>query len=95
MSYGEARAFLAKHTKLIELTNDAGARVAVAPEWQGRVMTSTCGGPEGPSFGFINRDFIEAGKPDPHSTTTAPKTGMWLCPKAGSSACGSSRARSK
>ena len=47
MSYGEDREFLAKHTKVVELTNEDGARVAVTPDWQGRVMTSTCDGPNG------------------------------------------------
>jgi hypothetical protein len=83
MSYGEVREFLAKHTKLVELTNDAGARVAVAPEWQGRVMTSTCGGPEGPSFGFVNRDFIEAGQPDPHFNNYGAEDRLWFCPEGG------------
>jgi hypothetical protein len=83
MSYGEARDFLAKHTKLVELTNQAGARVAVAPEWQGRVMTSTCGGQEGLSFGFVNRDFIEAGKTDPQFNNYGAEDRMWLCPEAG------------
>jgi hypothetical protein len=83
MSYGETRDFLAKHTNIIELTNDAGARVAVAPEWQGRVMTSTCGGLEGPSFGFVSRDFIEAGKSDPHFNNYGAEERMWLCPEGG------------
>ena len=92
MSYGEARDFLAKHTKLVELTNEEGARVAVCPEWQGRVMTSTCGGLDGPSFGFVNHEFIEAGKPDRASTTTAAKNAVALARGRASSACGSSRA---
>jgi hypothetical protein len=83
MSYGEAKAFLAKHTKLIELSNDAGARVAVAPEWQGRVMTSTCGGDDGPSFGFLNRDYIVAGKVDPRFNNYGAEDRMWLCPEGG------------
>jgi hypothetical protein len=83
MSYAEARDFLAKHTKLVELTNQSGARVAVAPEWQGRVMTSTCDGPDGPSFGFINRDFIEAGKPDPHFNNYGAEDRLWFCPEGG------------
>jgi len=83
MSYGEAREFLAKHTNLIELTNDAGARVAIAPAWQGRVMTSTCGGLEGPNFGFVNRDFIEAGQSDPHFNNLGAEERLWLCPEGG------------
>jgi hypothetical protein len=83
MSYAEAREFLAKHTDLIELTNDAGARVAIAPGWQGRVMTSTCGGLEGPSFGFVNRDYIEAGKTDAHFNNLGAEERLWLCPEGG------------
>lgn len=83
MSYGEARDFLAKHTKLIELTNDAGVRVIVTPEWQGRVMTSTCGGLDGPSFGFVNRDFIAAGKPDARFNNYGAEDRLWLCPEGG------------
>jgi len=84
MSYGEARDYLAKHTKLIELTSpDGGARVAVTPEWQGRVMTSTCGGLEGPSFGFIHRDFIDAGKNDMQFNNYGAEDRMWLCPEGG------------
>ncbi len=83
MSYAEAREFLAKHTDLIELTNDAGARVAIAPAWQGRVMTSTCGGLEGPSFGFVNRDYIEAGKTNPHFNNLGAEERLWFCPEGG------------
>ncbi|MEN6450933.1 MAG: DUF6786 family protein [Thermoguttaceae bacterium] len=83
MSYAEVRAFLAKHTKLIELSNKSGARVAIAPEMQGRVMTSTCGGPEGPSFGFVNRSYIEAEKLDPHMANPGAEDRFWLCPEGG------------
>lgn len=83
MSYGEARAFLASSTKLVELTNDRGARVAICPEWQGRVMTSTCDGLEGPSFGFIHREFIERGQHDPHFNNQGAEDRMWLSPEGG------------
>jgi len=83
MSYREVREFLAKHTKLIELTNDDGARVAVCPQWQGRVMTSTCGGLDGMSFGFVNRRFIEAGKPDARFNNYGGEERMWLSPEGG------------
>ncbi len=83
MSYGTTREFLAKHTQLVELTNDDGARVAVCPEWQGRVMTSTCGGMEGISFGFVNDEFITAGKSDPHFNNYGAEERLWLSPEGG------------
>jgi hypothetical protein len=58
-------AFLAAHTSLLELSDGGEARVLVAPEGQGRVMTSTFGGARGPSFGWLNRPFISARRDDP------------------------------
>lgn len=83
MSYREAVDFLKQHTKVIELSDKDGGRVAVCPEWQGRVMTSSCAGPEGLSFGFINRDFITAGKPNPHFNNYGSEDRFWLSPEAG------------
>jgi Family of unknown function (DUF6786) len=83
MSYAEVRDFLAKHTQLIELANTGGARVAVAPQYQGRVMTSTCNGPDGMSFGFINRDFISAGIPNEHFNNYGGEERMWISPEGG------------
>jgi hypothetical protein len=83
MSYGEAREFLAKHTELVELTNAEGARVAICPEWQGRVMTSTCGGMEGLSFGFVNDEFITAAKPNLHFNNYGAEERLWLSPEGG------------
>jgi hypothetical protein len=83
MTYGQARDFLAKHTKVVELTNENGGRVAVCPEYQGRVMTSTCGGLDGKSFGWINRSFIEKGSKDAHFNNYGGEDRFWLGPEGG------------
>src|SRR5512138_680958 len=55
-------AFLNQHTKIVVLTEPRGAaKVAVAPVYQGRVMTSTTGGSDSPSFGWLGRAAIESG----------------------------------
>ncbi len=82
MTYGDTVSFLAKHTKVVELT-DGDARVAICPEWQGRVMTSTCGGPNGQSFGFVNDEFINAGKPNLHFNNYGGEERLWLSPEGG------------
>jgi hypothetical protein len=82
MNYAETIAFLGKHTKVVELT-DGNARVAVSPEWQGRVMTSTCGGKEGTSFGFVHDDYINAGKTDLHFNNYGGEERLWLSPEGG------------
>jgi len=84
MTYREAKDYLAKHTKVVELASEDGsARVAVCPEWQGRVMTSTCGGPDGLSFGFLHRDFIDEGKPSRQFNNYGGEDRMWLSPEGG------------
>lgn len=41
-TFGEDVAFLKSHTDLVVLSDAKGAaKVAIAPAWQGRVMTST------------------------------------------------------
>jgi acetyl esterase/lipase len=83
MSYGEACQYLSKHTLVVDLGDGHGGHVAVCPEWQGRVMTSTCDGPAGTSFGFIHREFIEAGQPNPHFNNYGGEDRMWLSPEGG------------
>ena len=82
MSYKEAKAYLDKHTKVLELT-DGDAVVAVCPEWQGRVMTSSCKGPEGASFGFICKDYIDSGEYNPHFANYGAEDRFWLSPEGG------------
>ncbi|NNE00901.1 MAG: hypothetical protein HKN47_26600 [Pirellulaceae bacterium] len=52
--------FMKKHTQIVVL-QDGDAAVAVAPAYQGRVMTSTFDREAGPSFGWINRPVIQKG----------------------------------
>jgi len=59
-TFGEDVAFLSKHADVVVLSS-GDARVAVTPAFQGRVMTSTTGGDDGPSFGWLNYKVIEAG----------------------------------
>lgn len=59
-TYGYDLAFLEKHNvKVVELKSDDGkSKVMVIPAWQGRVMTTTAGGNDGDSFGWINYKLI-------------------------------------
>ena len=75
--------FLTRHTRIIELTGERGARVAVAPDWQGRVMTSTLSDLSGPGFGWLNRHFIAARKDDPKFNNYGGEDRFWLGPEAG------------
>jgi hypothetical protein len=59
-NFGEDVAYLKQHTDVIVL-RDGDAAVAVAPAYQGRVMTSTAKGDEGNSYGWLNYKLIEQG----------------------------------
>jgi hypothetical protein len=84
-------AFLNKHTQVV-LLHDGHAAVAVAPAYQGRVMTSTFHRKTGPSFGWINRPVIEKGllsdaekkgKLEDHIYVFGGEERFWLGPEGG------------
>ena len=53
-------AFLKKHTDVVVLAS-GDRQIAVVPEYQGRVMTSTTSAKQGLSFGWLNYELIETG----------------------------------
>ncbi|MFZ2054596.1 MAG: DUF6786 family protein [Candidatus Aminicenantales bacterium] len=77
-------AFLQAHTKAVVLSGQDGlARVIVSPDLQGRVITSTAGGADGLSFGWINRDFIASGQNNLHMNAFGGEDRFWLGPEGG------------
>lgn len=77
-------AFLEKHTGVVVLSDkDDVARVAVSPDLQGRVMTSTAGGPDGLSFGWINRELLSSKVNNPHINAFGGEDRFWLGPEGG------------
>jgi hypothetical protein len=75
-------AFLRAHTQVVVLSSGR-AQVAVAPAWQGRVVTSTAAGDGGLSFGWINRAVVADGKTLPHMTPYGGEDRLWLGPEGG------------
>jgi len=83
-NFGEDIAFLQHHTPLVILSDtDGRAEVALAPAWQGRVMTSTAAGSTGRSYGWINREHIASGKLQPHMNVFGGEDRFWLGPEGG------------
>ena len=77
-------AFLQKHGGVVVLSDPSGlAQVAIVPALQGRVMTSTAEGPEGMSFGWINRDLLASGKTLEHFNPYGGEERLWLGPEGG------------
>ncbi|MGB9764693.1 MAG: DUF6786 family protein [Candidatus Saccharicenans sp.] len=76
--------FLKKHTKVIVLSSSNGeALVAVNPDIQGRVMTSSANGLNGLSFGWINRELIASHQNNPHMNAFGGEDRFWLGPEGG------------
>ena len=83
-TFGGDLAFLKKHTDVIVLSDSSGqSQVAVVGAYQGRVMTSTAGGADGLSFGWINRELIASGEILPHMNAFGGEDRFWMGPEGG------------
>jgi hypothetical protein len=83
-SFASDVAFLRQHTELVVLAGPSGeAQVAVAPAYQGRVMTSTTGGSDAPGFGWIGRKAIASRTRQPHMNVFGGEDRFWLGPEGG------------
>lgn len=84
VTFADDLAFLRKYSDLVILSDRARtARVIVAPQYQGRVMTSTAAGDHGASFGYIHRENIAKGERAPHINVFGGEDRFWLGPEAG------------
>jgi len=83
-TFDEDVAFLRAHTEIIVLSDASDtAGVALAPAWQGRVMSSAVDHHSGRGFGWINRELIASGKVAPHINAFGGEDRLWLGPEGG------------
>src|SRR5690606_6476266 len=82
-SFGDDVAFLRRYLPRLVVLARGDVRVAVAPEYQGRVMTSTAGGDGGLSHGWIHRELIASGERRPHMNAFGGEDRFWLGPEGG------------
>ena len=76
---------LEANVQVVELSDDDGqARVAIVPAYQGRVMTSTAGGGEGSSQGWINEELITSSRRGRPSTWSTGRPRRWSTPSPSS-----------
>lgn len=74
--------FLSRYQKIVVLKKDH-AMLAVCPAYQGRVMTSSSGGEEGMSYGWINYNMISSGQKPEHILPVGGEDRFWLGPEGG------------
>ena len=83
-SFADDLAFLSKYSEVVQLQDASGqGRIIVAPEYQGRVMTSTAGGERGASFGFIHREVVAKRERQQHMNVFGGEDRFWLGPEGG------------
>ena len=81
--FADDLAFLKQHTSVVVLTGAGGAQVVVGPAYQGRVLTSTTGGADAPSFGWLGREAIASRSYQPHMNVFGGEDRFWLGPEGG------------
>ena len=90
-TFGDDVKFLQQHTDAVVLQRGKDA-VLVVPQYQGRVMTATAGGLDGPSSGWINYDVVQGGILSPekaagtleeHIYVFGGEERFWLGPEGG------------
>ena len=81
-TFAEDVAFLNEHADVHVLEAPSGARVALSAPYQGRVMTSSIA-PDGPSFGWVNRSFIESGQQGTSFDNYGGEDRFWFGPEGG------------
>ncbi|SHJ61994.1 DUF6786 family protein [Pseudozobellia thermophila] len=76
--------FLQAYTPIVELSDRSGkSRIALAPNLQGRVMTSSASGETGMSYGWINRELFESRDTLDHINAFGGEERFWMGPEGG------------
>lgn len=84
-TYGYDLAFFRQQgIETVELSSADGlSKVLIVPAYQGRVMTSTTGGDEGASYGWINHGYIASGEISPQFNPFGGEERFWVGPEGG------------
>ena len=83
-TFGYDLKFLEKFMDPVILKDNSGKAMLIASsEWQGRVITSTAGGNEGTSYGWINYNLVESRKLQEHMNAFGGEDRVWLGPEGG------------
>lgn len=80
-TYNKEITALKPHCQIVELQSGQ-TRVAIAPELQGRVLTS-CTSTDKEGFGWINHALIASGQMQPHLNAYGGEDRFWIGPEAG------------
>ncbi len=83
LAFGQDLSFFSKYNAEVLLLGEGESIVAVSPKYQGRVMTSTFGGAEGPSLGWINHELLSDNKIGLQTYQIGGEDRFWIGPQGG------------
>jgi hypothetical protein len=72
-----------KDSVVILNSKDGNGQVIISPKYQAKVFTSTAGGLNGKSFGWINYKIFDEVSLDPHMNAYGGEDRLWLGPEGG------------
>jgi hypothetical protein len=76
--------FLKRNDSILVLNSkDGNGQIIISPKYQAKVFTSTAGGLNGKSFGWINYKTFSAQSLDPHMNAYGGEDRLWLGPEGG------------
>ena len=83
-TFGYDLDFLRQNDSVIVLNSkDGNGQVIISAKYQAKVFTSTAGGVNGKSFGWINYKTFAAASIDPHMNAYGGEDRLWLGPEGG------------
>lgn len=81
--FGQDLSFFSKYGINAILLGEGDSLIAVSPQLQGRVLTSTYGGAESPSLGWMNKRLITDTNADRQVSDLGGEDRLWLGPQGG------------
>ncbi len=83
LAFGQDLSFFSKNNAEVFLLGEGDSLIAVSPKYQGRVLTSTFGGAQGASLGWINHELIANNALGLQTMQIGGEDRFWLGPQGG------------
>ena len=83
LAFGQDLKFFSQYKSDVLILGEGDSLVAVSPKYQGRILTSTFGGVEGPSLGWINHELLADNKIGLQTYQVGGEDRFWVGPQGG------------
>lgn len=83
LAFGQDLKFFSQHNSDIMILGEGDSLIAVSPKYQSRILTSTFGGVEGPSLGWINHELLADNKIGLQTYQIGGEDRFWVGPQGG------------